>query len=79
MIALAAMAWHYHSVSLLIAALGALLFMIPVSAIFKAPEGWPRWALIAYAAVLGWSPITRSRENCGRWPSRRWVAERSRS
>ena len=53
-IALGAMAWHYHSVSLLIAALGRkLLFMIPVSAIFKAPEGWPRWALIAYAAVLG--------------------------
>ncbi|HET6246593.1 MAG TPA: tetratricopeptide repeat protein [Tepidisphaeraceae bacterium] len=51
-VALGAMAWSFASTIMLICALGALLFMIPVSAIFKAPMGWPRYVLIAYAAAL---------------------------
>lgn len=45
-------AWALSSSLLLIAGLGAVIFMIPVVSIFKVPEGWPRYALIGYAAVL---------------------------
>jgi tetratricopeptide (TPR) repeat protein len=51
-LSLGGLAWVYGSAILLVGALGALLYMIPTSAIFKAPEGWPRYALIAYAGVL---------------------------
>ena len=50
---LGGMAWAFGSSILAVAALGALLYMIPTSAIFKSPRGWPRYALIAYAGVLG--------------------------
>ena len=50
--ALGGVAWWLRSEDMAIAALGALLYLIPIAALFNAPQGWPRYALIAYASVL---------------------------
>src|SRR5262249_21757063 len=36
-----------------ICAIGLAAYLIPVSAIFKCPQGWPRWTMAGYTALLG--------------------------
>ena len=45
-------AWQTSSPPLAYAALGVVLLSIPVTTIFKLPQGWPRWVMIAYTAGL---------------------------
>jgi tetratricopeptide (TPR) repeat protein len=52
-VALAIMIPVRHDFRYLLAAILVAVLCIPVSAVFSCQEGWPRWSMTGYAAVLG--------------------------